>query len=208
MNERSLEAQWGRIAAGLSHEMNNVLATMAEAAGLMQDVLRAVPPESIPHQDKMDRALASVQKAIGRGVTITEHLSRWAHTTDDERAEIDLDETARLVVFLVGRRARQRRVELTAAAGRRIPRLTSNPARVVLVLAGLVERVLADTPEGGTLTVRPVKDGRRPGFEVAADRGDSGPLGDRSLEDLAASLGAEVRAVTGDGHGWCLIFDR
>jgi signal transduction histidine kinase len=207
-------ALWGRIAAGLSHDLNNVLATIRESAGLMQDLLRAVGPEAIPHRDKFDRALGSVQKAVGRGVDLTGHLSRWAHTTDHERAEIDPDEAARLVVFLLDRQARLRRVSLAAAPGKRLPRLRTSPAGLVLALADLVEQALAAAPEGATITLCPVKDGRRPAFEVTTEGGEGGqgsalgPGGDRppDLGPWLTALGAEVSPVSDRGsRGWRLV---
>jgi C4-dicarboxylate-specific signal transduction histidine kinase len=211
----SPEALWGRIAAGLSHEMNNVLATIRESSGLMQDLLRVAAPEAVPHRDKFDRALMSVQKAVGRGVDLTRHLSRWAHTTDSQRSEIDPDETANLAVFLLNRQARMRRVELSAAEGRRLPRLKADPAGLVMALAGLIEHALAAAPEGSALTLRPVKDGRRLAFEItlrgAGGAGGAAPGSEPQMPgaDLVtwlAGLGAEVSAMSeGVDRGWRLL---
>ena len=115
---RSGPAFFGRITASVTHEINNVLSTVGELSGLLEDLVAAgaqkgpIPPEKLRHL--AERLTAQVSK----GTAIIKRLNRFAHSTDEPAKTVDLGDTLALVVALAGPFARRKQATLeTHAAG-------------------------------------------------------------------------------------------
>ena len=87
----ALEARfWGRITAGLGHEMNNVLATVDGLAGLQSDLLSA-PAEDAGRHARIVDAAARIEQQVERGRGLTLLLRSFAHSVDKEDAPLDVN---------------------------------------------------------------------------------------------------------------------
>ena len=102
----------GKITAGITHEMNNVLAIIKESAGLMEDIISLFPENSIPHREKIQKSLARIRAQIIRGVGLMESLNRFAHSPDESPAKVDLVVMAERMATLSKRFIRQKNADL------------------------------------------------------------------------------------------------
>jgi signal transduction histidine kinase len=114
----------GRMAATVSHDLCNVLATIQQATGLLGDYLSLARRESFrtvgirpkfKYHDKFQEIIAQVQTQVDRGQDICEQLSFLAHSPDEGQAGTDLAHAARLLFKLSGRVARSHQVTLELA---------------------------------------------------------------------------------------------
>jgi signal transduction histidine kinase len=106
----------GRALAAQSHELKNVLATVGEAAGLMEDLLalqRSRQPEGAMPEDmaaRIDKALGSITAQVERGHRLTTDLNTVAHLPDRRlekpQPELDLGVIMALACRLLERSAR------------------------------------------------------------------------------------------------------
>jgi len=80
----------GRITAGVTHEMKNVLAIIKESAGLMEDLLALSKDASFPHREKFSSVLSKIRNQVARGVDISTRLNAFAHSPDRRPADVDL----------------------------------------------------------------------------------------------------------------------
>jgi C4-dicarboxylate-specific signal transduction histidine kinase len=106
-------AFFGRITAAFTHEMRNVLAIVRESAGLMEDLLTLSPNDSFPHKERFARSLATIETQAKRGIELTGRLNRFAHSTDEARSKIDLNQTLEQIVLLSERFARLKGVTVS-----------------------------------------------------------------------------------------------
>lgn len=86
-------AFFGRITAGVTHELKNVLAIINESSGLMQDLM-ALSKETPAYHDRFQKALTSIKGQIQRGQSLIARLNRFAHTPDSRFRTIDLYDAA------------------------------------------------------------------------------------------------------------------
>jgi len=105
-------AFFGRITADITHELKNVLAIIRESSGLMGDIIAISPEAIIKHQEKMQNSLVRIKDQIERGVELTDRLNKFAHSTDETMAKIDLQETIEQLITLAQRFARLKHVVL------------------------------------------------------------------------------------------------
>ncbi len=141
-------AALGQLAAGVMHEINNPLATIAACAESM--VLQGEAGEGAPPPE----LLRIIDLEVQRCKTIVNGLLDFARPKPAERAPCDVNALVRRALFLLKHHPRFKRVRVA-------PRLAESTALVVRgdedqlvqVLIALAMNALDATPEGGEVRV-------------------------------------------------------
>lgn len=103
---------FGKVSASLSHEFRNVLATLYENAGLLEDLVLAAE-KGRPLDPTRIKDLAGRMKAqVRRGTELAENMNQFAHSVDEPLACVNLHEMLDLVTCLAQRTASARGVTL------------------------------------------------------------------------------------------------
>lgn len=143
-------ATLGQLAAGVMHEINNPLATIAacaESLGLQQELgAAATPPREL---------LRIIDLEVQRCKKIVNGLLDFARPKPAHRARIALDEVVRLSLFLLQHHPRFKRVKLErpAVADTRVF-VDGDADQLIQVLMALAMNALDATPEGGRVMIR------------------------------------------------------
>ena len=129
-------AFFGKITAGITHELKNVLAIIRESSGLMGDIISISPEAVVKHQEKIQNSIVRIKDQIERGVNLTDRLNRFAHSTDETLSKIDLQVTTEQLVTLAQRFARLKHVVLnTVPPNQEAPPVTLVTRHVQLQMA-------------------------------------------------------------------------
>ncbi|MFC2085032.1 hypothetical protein ACFLS9_08250 [Bacteroidota bacterium] len=145
----------GRITAGVTHEIKNVLASINELAGLMEDLLLMSKDDSFPHKEKFQKVLPRITEQVKRGNNITGQLNKFSHLTDETTSLVDLNEIAEHIIFLTSRFARNKNITLiNHPAGVNIS-FTINPFHLELCLYNCIKYFLEKIDSGGKINIRP-----------------------------------------------------
>ncbi len=107
----------GRLTAHATHEMQNILATIRESSGLMEDLL-SLSAEGFAHAERFKKGLAVLSEQVERGMMLSEQLNFCAHAPEAAPAGADVNEAARALVGLSRRQASRARVGLVLPPGR------------------------------------------------------------------------------------------
>lgn len=107
----------GRLTASATHDLQNVLATIRESSGLMEDLL-AMGAENFPHLERFKKGLAVLSQQVERGMELSEQLNFCAHAQEVSPAGAELNEAMSSLVGLTRRQAARGRVKLTLTPGR------------------------------------------------------------------------------------------
>lgn len=150
----------GRITAGVTHEMKNVLAIIKESAGLMEDLLSLSPNESFKYQEKFFQVLSKIGDQVSRGVELSTALNTFAHSPDLTCAEVDLDEVVQGVVFLSQRFGHVKGIVLKVISEGRSAKLVTDPLKLQMVVFGCIDLIMDLIGSGTNVYVRPVGNGR------------------------------------------------
>lgn len=156
---------FGRVAAGFTHELKNVLAIVKETSGLMEDLLALTPEGAFPHQPRFQRAVTTILQQVARGVELCTHMNRFAHSPDHSMAPVDLNEAVDQVCLLAERFARVKGISLGAEVAERPVVVQSCPVRVLLSAFKAYECCWNHLPPGANAVMR-VKPDPKPGFEI------------------------------------------
>ncbi len=201
----------GRITAGMTHEIRNVLAIVRESAGLMEDLLSMEAGASFPHKDRFHRALRAIQEQVERGVDLATRLNRFAHSMDQQLCEVNLGELLEQVGALLRRQARNKKVELRLDPGLPQILVVSDPFRLGMLLCSCVEHCMDAMSPGQALELRVLGSQTSPMVEIKPGEQEPEedgkwepglPPGLYSMADILEALGICMRqSGKPDGQG-------
>jgi C4-dicarboxylate-specific signal transduction histidine kinase len=103
---------FGKVSASISHEIKNVLAIINENAGLLEDFTFMADRGKPIDPERLKAMAETVKRQIRRADEIVKNMNRFAHSTDDTVATVDLNETIKLFMALTARYAAMRSVQV------------------------------------------------------------------------------------------------
>lgn len=145
-------AFFGRMTAGQSHEVTNVLNIINELAGLQLDLLGAAG-ERPPDLPRLAQLADRIQAQVARGETIIRTVNRFAHSIDLPTALFELGDLLEQIVFLAQRTATLGRVTLTLSRPEESIVLESNPFCVHQAVFCCLETAIAGAGEQRRVSV-------------------------------------------------------
>jgi len=144
----------GKITAGVTHEINNVLASIKEISGLLEDLISISSNESFPYKEKFINALPKIQEQVKRGVHLTTQLNKFSHLTDKPKADIELNEFLTHLVFLTERFARIKNIELLFIPTDEPIQISTLPISLQMVVYNCVASLLYSSSAGGKIIIQ------------------------------------------------------
>jgi signal transduction histidine kinase len=96
---------FGRILAGQTHELTNVLNVIHELTGLQDDILAAAAPARDPSAERLKQIVEKVRQQLQRGDRLVRALNRFAHSVDRPVMNFDLREALEQIGALAQRPA-------------------------------------------------------------------------------------------------------
>lgn len=159
--ESKKAAFMGKITAGVTHEIKNVLAIIKESAGLMEDLILLCKEDAPPSKDRLLRTVTRITDQVARGVDLATKLNSFAHTPDDGTASVDLNQVVAQATFLSQRFARLKGMTLNVIAGESPCIVVTDPLALQMVLFQCVDLLMSLTSAGSIITVEPKGNGER-----------------------------------------------
>lgn len=135
----------GRVTAGATHEMRNVLAIIKESSGLMGDLL-SMDPAKDDRPERLKKQIGRIQSQVDRGIGIMSALNRFAHTTDSRDTDVDLLEIITMSVTLAQRFAGQKSAALGVSEDSGPAIVRSDPFRLTMAVFLMVDAALELAP--------------------------------------------------------------
>jgi len=154
MNEKEI-AFIGKITAGVTHEINNALASIKEISGLMEDLISMSSTDAFPHQEKFLKVLPKIREQVQRSVKLTTQLNKFSHLADECTAEVELNDFIEHLVFLTQRFARLQNVELQHQPADKAVNFNTSPIQLQMAIYNCIAYFLNHAADGGKVIINP-----------------------------------------------------
>ena len=143
-------ADLGTLAAGIAHEINNPLASIASSAESME---RRLADGGVDRAEQREY-LQVIAKEAYRAHEIASRLLEFARPQASERTLYDLQGLARELAVLLAHRLRERGLTLAVDCGPTPARMLGNPSECKQVLLNLLQNAIDASPRGGRIELR------------------------------------------------------
>jgi hypothetical protein len=201
----------GRITAGVTHEMKNVLAIIKESAGLLEDLFTLSKDHEPPPREKCLRTVTRISEQVRRGVDLAANLNEFAHTSDERLAGVDLNQAVAQSALLSQRFARLKGMTLNAETCQKTVQMSTDPLAFQMLLFHAVELIMGLVDVGSVITLKPTcNNGNRVLISVDARTNESRKTSDLTespLWEIIQAIAAELNMAveTGGPPPWISI---
>lgn len=193
----------GRVTASVTHELNNVLSTVGELSGLLEDVAAADPAKGGVSQERLERIATGLLAQVKRGAQIIKRLNRFAHSSDTDIQSADLREVVALMAGLAEPLIRRHSVTLETQLGDAAITIRTHTFLLEQLLYLWIDEAASASERGQTVSLicRPHAEGGVVEIVWTPKQTDEQSAGHAVLPDiLAVELQGEVENSTaGEG---------
>jgi two-component system NtrC family sensor kinase len=161
----------GRLAAGVAHELNNPLATIAGCAEALTSRLRGNDLAARPELADFRDYLRLIEEEAFRCKEITGSLLQFVREPGDRRSTTDLNQVVQKAIELLSHQSRFTNSRFTMELDPELPQVVINEGQFTQVFLGIASNGLEAMDGRGRLTVRT----RRIHGEVEVEFEDEGP---------------------------------
>jgi signal transduction histidine kinase len=155
-------AFFGRIMASLSHDLKNVIATINEFSGLMEDLICAASEGSTLNQDRLQALCRKINKHTMRGETLIRRQNWFSHSVDPPRQKrIELNLMLADICDLSSRFAALKQVRLERCFPEKETEITVDPFAFQHAVILCIDLAIDTAAERRVVTVSLANDGSR-----------------------------------------------
>jgi signal transduction histidine kinase len=209
-------ASVGFLAAGVAHEINNPLASIAMCAESLESRIDSTLDLEDASQKVIHNYLRMIQDQAFRCKEITEKLLDFSRMGDPKRHNTDLRELVQSVLDMVQHLGKYKDKQVALAAGDGVIAAV-NPQQIKQVVLNLVTNALDSVESGGVVTIRvgraqaskPATEGAPRTPETVAEitvADDGCGMTDEVLEHLFEPFFTRSRCGQGTGLGLSIVF--
>ena len=144
----------GRLAAGVVHEINNPLATIAACAEALEQRIDEGAFEGLEAIDDLNEYLGLIKSEAFRCKSITTGLLDFSRIRPGNRHPIDVGEVIRSSANLISHQKRGENIDIQIEAADDLPLLNADGGQIQQAIIALCTNAIDAMPEGGELTIR------------------------------------------------------
>lgn len=156
----------GRLAAGVVHEINNPLATIAACAESLEKRIEEGAFGDSPDAQDLSEYLGLIRDEAFRCKSITNGLLDFSRLRAGQRVPVDMTELIKATARLVTHQQRGENVDIAIETPAQLPMVLGDLGQLQQAIVALATNAIDAMPEGGTLTLRASQRGPRVIVEV------------------------------------------
>jgi two-component system NtrC family sensor kinase len=151
----------GRLAAGVVHEINNPLATIAACAESLEKRIQEGAFSDSPDAEDLREYLGLIRDEAFRCKSITNGLLDFSRLRAGQRVPVDMTEVIKATARLVTHQQRGDNIQIVIEAAAGLPSVSGDVGQLQQAVVALATNAIDAMPEGGTLTLRAIRSDSR-----------------------------------------------
>lgn len=192
----------GRLAAGVVHEINNPLATIAACAEALEQRTTEGAFDGVEGKEDLDEYLGLIKSEAFRCKSITTGLLDFSRIRTGDRHPMEVNEVLRSSANLISHQKRGEHVEIVLELAAELPEVNADSGQIQQAVIALATNAIDAMPKGGKLTFRSTAQPKSVAIEIE-DTGVGIPAEDMSKIFEPFFTTKEVGKGTGLGLAVC-----
>jgi two-component system NtrC family sensor kinase len=149
----------GRLAASVSHEINNPLQTVSQHAGLLDELLEDGAASGHPDLAECRRSVGRIREQVRRATAITRRLLGFSRAPARERSPADLNRAVEETIALLEGEAARHRIAIVRDYQPDLAPVVTDASQLQQVFLNVLGNAIDAIGEGGEIRVRTRSDG-------------------------------------------------
>lgn len=142
-----------KMAAGIAHEVNNPLASIAEKAGWMKDLLAEEDMAASPNFQEFSDSVDKIEQHVTRAKKVIHNLLGFARRMEPAKEKININNLLDETTGFLENEARYVNIHIDRQYGADIPVITSDLSQIQQVVLNLLNNAIDAIGSDGTITV-------------------------------------------------------
>lgn len=142
-----------KMAAGIAHEVNNPLASIAEKAGWMKDLLAEEDLAASPNFAEFSESVDKIEQHVDRARKIIHNLLGFARRMEPAKEKINVHNLLDETTGFLENEARYVNIQFEKQYGENVPVITSDLSQIQQVVLNLLNNAIDAIGHDGTITV-------------------------------------------------------
>jgi len=192
----------GSITASVTHELNNVLGTIDQLSGLLEDLAFTVSNEGEIKEEQLRTISDRISVQTERGIKLIKRLNRFAHSSDETISNINIVEAIENIVALMQRLASMQKVKLVMTKPKEDIMVFTNQFILLEIIFLVIKKILPCTNPDTELEVIPSEQNKD--VLIAIKSGHDGSLVKLSdgeyLRSAASRISGNIEEFIDEGN--------
>ena len=142
-----------KMAAGIAHEVNNPLASIAESAGWLKDLLAEEDIAGSKNLVEFTETIDKIEQHVSRARKIVHNLLGFARRMEPAKEKIDVNRLLDETTGFLENEARYVNIQIAKAYDDNVPVITSDLSQIQQVVLNLLNNAIDAIGHDGTITV-------------------------------------------------------
>jgi signal transduction histidine kinase len=198
---------FGKMVAGATHELNNIIAVINELRGLLGDMFEDSPTDIKQLSEKAAKITDRIENQAQRGSNIIRQLNKFAHLAD-QTTSYDLCDVLRNLIEMTTRFAKLKKIKLELIPHAEPIILPGNPLSFARAISEIIFLAMESDPQPEILSIAVRTSGMQVVISIAGLKADGENRIRFALNDAITSvgeIGAKVELITNDNFGTTII---
>ena len=142
-----------KMAAGVAHEVNNPLASIAESAGWMKDLLETEELQNSENVQEFRESIDKIEQHVVRARKVIQNLLGFARRMEPAKEKISVNELLDETIGFLDNEARYVNIRMEKNYADDVPVITSDLSQIQQVILNLLNNAIDAIGKGGVITV-------------------------------------------------------
>ena len=142
-----------KMAAGVAHEVNNPLASIAESAGWMKDLLETEEIQNSENVQEFRESIDKIEQHVVRARKVIQNLLGFARRMEPAKEKISINELLDETIGFLDNEARYVNISMEKNYADDVPVITSDLSQIQQVILNLLNNAIDAIGKGGVITV-------------------------------------------------------
>lgn len=144
---------FGAITASVTHELNNVLGTIDQISGLLEDLAVSSEHESAVTEEQMNSIAERINKQTARGTKLVKRLNTFSHSSDTSSVDFNIYNAIENLTSLMKRLVGIKKINLELSTPNEEITVTGNTFFLLQAVFLAINRILPFVKQGTTIEI-------------------------------------------------------